>query len=182
MNINLLQTWLHFYSHESNFRVATYHIRSPHESLVKFSGSNHASFVSVDQERIALGTEDGLFVVEVTRDGESRTQTDRQPSVIRTLTSVFVSPVIVRAADSKKVYQIDLIPKEKTIALLCGRNRQVHLHPWEVLEGAESIFDVKMADTKNCQALTTGVLRPGGPACLLAAVKRQVRLSHWGFQ
>uniref|UniRef100_A0A673AAE6 non-specific serine/threonine protein kinase n=1 Tax=Sphaeramia orbicularis TaxID=375764 RepID=A0A673AAE6_9TELE len=104
----------------------------------------------LDRERIVLGTEDGLFVVEVTRD------------------------VIVRAADSKKVYQIDLIPKEKILALLCGRNRHVHLHPWGVLEGAESSFDIKLADTKGCQALTTGVLRPGGPACLLAAVKRQV--------
>ncbi|XP_028252583.1 serine/threonine-protein kinase MRCK beta isoform X4 [Parambassis ranga] len=105
----------------------------------------------LDRERIALGTEDGLFVVEVTRD------------------------VIVRAADSKKVYQIDLIPKEKIIALLCGRNRQVHLYPWGVLEGAESTFDIKLTETKGCQALTTGVLRPGGPACLLAAVKRQVQ-------
>ncbi|XP_059212054.1 serine/threonine-protein kinase MRCK beta isoform X1 [Centropristis striata] len=104
----------------------------------------------LDQERIALGTEDGLFVVEVTRD------------------------VIVRAADSKKVYQIDLIPKEKIIALLCGRNRHVHLHPWGALDGAEPAFDIKLAETKGCQALTTGVLRPGGPACLLAAVKRQV--------
>ncbi|CAK6984445.1 serine/threonine-protein kinase MRCK beta isoform X4, partial [Scomber scombrus] len=103
------------------------------------------------RERVVLGTEDGLFVVEVTRD------------------------VIVRAADSKKVYQIDLIPKEKTVALLCGRNRQVHLHSWGVLEGAESSFDVKLTDTKGCSALTTGVLRPGGPACLLAAVKRQVQ-------
>ncbi|XP_071323488.1 serine/threonine-protein kinase MRCK beta isoform X6 [Trachinotus anak] len=105
----------------------------------------------LDRERIALGTEDGLFVVEVTRD------------------------VIVRAVDSKKVYQIDLIPKEKIIVLLCGRNRQVHLHSWGVLEGAESAFDIKMTETKGCQALTTGVLRPGGPACLLAAVKRQVQ-------
>uniref|UniRef100_A0A4W6EH39 non-specific serine/threonine protein kinase n=1 Tax=Lates calcarifer TaxID=8187 RepID=A0A4W6EH39_LATCA len=105
----------------------------------------------LDRERIALGTEDGLFVVEVTRD------------------------VIVRAVDSKKVYQIDLIPKEKIIALLCGRNRHVHLHSWGVLEGAEPAFDIKLADTKGCQALTTGLLRPGGPACLLAAVKRQVQ-------
>uniref|UniRef100_UPI0037E78A70 serine/threonine-protein kinase MRCK beta isoform X5 n=1 Tax=Semicossyphus pulcher TaxID=241346 RepID=UPI0037E78A70 len=104
----------------------------------------------LDRERIALGTEDGLFVVEVTRD------------------------VIVRAADSKKVYQIDLIPKEKIIALLCGRNRYIHLHPWGALEGAETSFDIKLTETKGCQALTTGVLRPGGPACLLAAVKRQV--------
>uniref|UniRef100_A0A3B4UXS7 non-specific serine/threonine protein kinase n=1 Tax=Seriola dumerili TaxID=41447 RepID=A0A3B4UXS7_SERDU len=105
----------------------------------------------LDRERIALGTEDGLFVIEVTRD------------------------VIVRAVDSKKVYQIDLIPKDKIIALLGGRNRQVHLHPWGVLDGAEPAFDFKLTDTKGCQALTTGVLRPGGPACLLAAVKRQVQ-------
>ncbi|XP_065820000.1 serine/threonine-protein kinase MRCK beta isoform X6 [Labrus bergylta] len=105
----------------------------------------------LDRERIVLGTEDGLFVVEVTRD------------------------VIVRAADSKKVYQIDLIPKEKIIALLCGRNRHVHLHAWGALEGAESSFDIKLTETKGCQALTTGVLRPGGPACLLASVKRQVQ-------
>ncbi|XP_068609872.1 serine/threonine-protein kinase MRCK beta [Brachionichthys hirsutus] len=104
----------------------------------------------LDPERVALGTEDGLFVVEVTRD------------------------VIVRATDSKKVYQIDLIPKEKIVALLCGRNRYVHLHPWGALDGAESAFDDKLPETKGCQAITTGVLRPGGPACLLAAVKRQV--------
>uniref|UniRef100_A0AAZ3SXQ1 non-specific serine/threonine protein kinase n=1 Tax=Oncorhynchus tshawytscha TaxID=74940 RepID=A0AAZ3SXQ1_ONCTS len=104
----------------------------------------------VDRERIALGTEEGLFVVEVTRD------------------------VIVRAADCKKVHQIELIPKQKMVALLCGRNRHVHLHPWGALEGAESAFDIKLTETKGCQALTTGVLHPGGPACLLAAIKRQV--------
>lgn len=84
--------------------------------------------------------------------------------------------MILRAADSKKVYQIDLIPKEKIIVLLCGRNRHVHLHPWGILEGAEPAFDIKLTETKGCQALTTGVLRPGGPACLLAAVKQKVKI------
>ncbi|XP_049613685.1 serine/threonine-protein kinase MRCK beta isoform X1 [Syngnathus scovelli] len=104
----------------------------------------------LDRERIALGTEDGLFVVEVTRD------------------------VIVRAADSRKVYQMELIPKERMFALLCGRNRTVHLHPWELLDGSEAAFDIKLTETKGCQALTAGLLRPGGPTCLMAAVKRQV--------
>uniref|UniRef100_A0A6Q2YZQ2 non-specific serine/threonine protein kinase n=1 Tax=Esox lucius TaxID=8010 RepID=A0A6Q2YZQ2_ESOLU len=90
----------------------------------------------IDRERIALGTEEGLFVVEVTRD------------------------VIVRAADCKKVHQIELIPREKMLALLCGRNRHVHLNPWGVLEGAEGTFDIKLTETKGCQALTTGVLPP----------------------
>uniref|UniRef100_A0A8P4K771 non-specific serine/threonine protein kinase n=1 Tax=Dicentrarchus labrax TaxID=13489 RepID=A0A8P4K771_DICLA len=95
------------------------------------------------------------------------------PIIKTTLSAALL--VIVRAADSKKVYQIDLIPKEKIIALLCGRNRHVHLHGWGALEGAESAFDIKLTETKGCQALTTGLLRPGGPACLLAAVKRQVQ-------
>lgn len=86
--------------------------------------------------------------------------------------------MIVRAADCKKVQQIELIPKEKMVALLCGRNRHVHLHPWGALEGVEATFDIKLTETKGCQALVTGTLRPGGPACLLAAVKRQVRDGH----
>ncbi|XP_067240956.1 serine/threonine-protein kinase MRCK beta isoform X5 [Chanodichthys erythropterus] len=104
----------------------------------------------VDRERIVLGTEDGLFVVEITRD------------------------VIVRAADCKRVCQIELIPKEKMVALLSGRNRHVHLYPWVALEGAEGGVDIKLTETKGCQTMTIGTLRPGGPACLLAGVKRQV--------
>ncbi|TRY99921.1 hypothetical protein DNTS_020227 [Danionella cerebrum] len=104
----------------------------------------------LDRERILLGTEDGLFVVEITRD------------------------VIVRAADCKRVCQIELIPKEKMVALLSGRNRHVHLFPWAALEGVEGCTDVKLSDTRGCQAMTIGSLRPGGPACLLAGVKRQV--------
>ncbi|XP_077075903.1 serine/threonine-protein kinase MRCK beta isoform X1 [Siphateles boraxobius] len=104
----------------------------------------------LDRERIILGTEDGLFVVELTRD------------------------IIVRAADCKRVCQIELIPKEKMVALLSGRNRHVHLYAWAALEGAEGGFDTKLTETKGCQAMTIGTLRPGGPACLLAGVKRQV--------
>ncbi|XP_064195674.1 serine/threonine-protein kinase MRCK beta-like isoform X1 [Anguilla rostrata] len=104
----------------------------------------------VDRERVALGTEDGLYVIEVNKD------------------------VIVRATDSKKVQQIELIPKERLVVLLCGRNRHVHLHPWGALEGAEAAFDIKLAETKGCQALAAGCPRPGAPSCLLAGVKRLV--------
>uniref|UniRef100_A0A672PHW9 non-specific serine/threonine protein kinase n=1 Tax=Sinocyclocheilus grahami TaxID=75366 RepID=A0A672PHW9_SINGR len=104
----------------------------------------------VDRERIALGTEEGLFVVEITRD------------------------VIVRAADCKRICQIELMPKEKMVALLSGRNRHVHLYPWAALEGADVNCEAKLTETKGCQAMTIGTLRPGGPACLLAGVKRQV--------
>ncbi len=82
--------------------------------------------------------------------------------------------VIVRAADCKRVCQIELMPKEKMVALLSGRNRHVYLYPWVVLEGADVNSDAKLTETKGCQAMTIGTLRPGGPACLLAGVKRQV--------
>ncbi|KAG5846891.1 hypothetical protein ANANG_G00119790 [Anguilla anguilla] len=107
----------------------------------------------VDRERVALGTEDGLYVIEVNKD------------------------VIVRATDSKKVQQIELIPKERLVVLLCGRNRHVHLHPWGALEGAEAAFDVKLAETKGCQALAAGAparrpLLPAGGRQAAGAVLR----------
>ncbi|XP_055005106.1 serine/threonine-protein kinase MRCK beta-like [Boleophthalmus pectinirostris] len=105
----------------------------------------------LDRERVVLGTEEALFVVELTRD------------------------VIVRACDTKKVLQVELVPRENLLVLVCGRTKQVHLQPWQVLDGSESSFDVKLTETKGCQALTTGTLRPGGASCLVTAAKRQVQ-------
>uniref|UniRef100_A0A4W3J4K7 non-specific serine/threonine protein kinase n=1 Tax=Callorhinchus milii TaxID=7868 RepID=A0A4W3J4K7_CALMI len=104
----------------------------------------------IDRERIALGTEEGLYAIELTRD------------------------MIVRAADCKKVYQIELIPKEKLIVLICGRNRHVHFYPWAAFDGSETSFDIKLAETKGCHTMTTGYLRHGIASCLFVAVKRQV--------
>ncbi|XP_072318245.1 serine/threonine-protein kinase MRCK beta isoform X2 [Eucyclogobius newberryi] len=105
----------------------------------------------LDRERVVLGTEEALFVVELTRD------------------------VIVRASDTKRIHQVELVPRENLLVLVCGRTKQVHLQSWSALDGAESSFDVKLTETKGCQALTTGTLRPGGASCLVTAVKRQVQ-------
>nr|XP_033806736.1 serine/threonine-protein kinase MRCK beta isoform X2 [Geotrypetes seraphini] len=104
----------------------------------------------IDQDRIAIGTEEGLYVIELTRD------------------------VIVRAADCKKVYQIELVPKEKIIVLICGRNHHVHLYPWASLDGSESSLDVKLQETKGCQFIATGTLKKFSSTCLFVAVKRQI--------
>ncbi|XP_078418547.1 serine/threonine-protein kinase MRCK beta isoform X1 [Cetorhinus maximus] len=104
----------------------------------------------IDRERIALGTEEGLFAVELTRD------------------------MIVRAADCKKVYQIELIPKENLIVLICGRNRHVHFYPWAAFDGPETTFDIKLTETKGCQTMVSGSLRQGIVSALFVAVKRQV--------
>ncbi|XP_023561379.1 serine/threonine-protein kinase MRCK beta isoform X2 [Octodon degus] len=104
----------------------------------------------VDGDRIAVGLEEGLYVIEVTRD------------------------VIVRAADCKKVHQIELAPREKIVILLCGRNHHVHLFPWSTLDGAEGSFDIKLPETKGCQLLATATLRKSSSTCLFVAVKRLI--------
>ncbi|KAM8921649.1 serine/threonine-protein kinase MRCK beta isoform 2-T2 [Pelodytes ibericus] len=104
----------------------------------------------VDRDRIAVGTEEGLYVIEVTRD------------------------VIVRAADCKKVYQIELVPKEKIVVLVCGRNHHVHLFPWSSLDGSEGSFDIKLPESKGCQFIATGTLKKSSASCLFVAVKRQI--------
>uniref|UniRef100_A0A8D2MDU6 Serine/threonine-protein kinase MRCK alpha n=1 Tax=Zonotrichia albicollis TaxID=44394 RepID=A0A8D2MDU6_ZONAL len=103
----------------------------------------------IDHERIALGNEEGLFVVHVTKDE------------------------IIRVGDNKKVHQIELIPSEQLIAVISGRNRHVRLFPMAALDGRETDF-YKLAETKGCQAVVSGHVRHGALTCLCVAMKRQV--------
>ncbi|XP_062980211.1 serine/threonine-protein kinase MRCK alpha isoform X3 [Elgaria multicarinata webbii] len=103
----------------------------------------------IDHERIALGNEEGLFVVHVTKDE------------------------IIRVGDSKKVHQIELIPNEQLIAVISGRNRHVRLFPMAALDGRETDF-YKLAETKGCQTIVSGQVRHGALTCLCVAMKRQV--------
>ncbi|XP_074078938.1 serine/threonine-protein kinase MRCK alpha isoform X3 [Macrotis lagotis] len=103
----------------------------------------------IDHERIALGNEEGLFVVHVTKDE------------------------IIRVGDNKKVHQIELIPNEQLIAVISGRNRHVRLFPMSALDGRETEF-FKLAETKGCQTIASGQVRHGALTCLCVAMKRQV--------
>ncbi|KAM4786362.1 serine/threonine-protein kinase MRCK alpha isoform 8-T9 [Cyanocitta cristata] len=103
----------------------------------------------IDHERIALGNEEGLFVVHVTKDE------------------------IIRVGDNKKVHQIELIPSEQLIAVISGRNRHVRLFPVAALDGRETEF-YKLAETKGCQSIVSGHVRHGALTCLCVAMKRQV--------
>uniref|UniRef100_A0A8D0GMQ1 CDC42 binding protein kinase alpha n=1 Tax=Sphenodon punctatus TaxID=8508 RepID=A0A8D0GMQ1_SPHPU len=103
----------------------------------------------IDHERIALGNEEGLFVVHVTKDE------------------------IIRVGDNKKVHQIELIPNEQLIAVISGRNRHVRLFPMAALDGRETDF-YKLAETKGCQTIVSGQVRHGALTCLCVAMKRQV--------
>ncbi|KFO56162.1 Serine/threonine-protein kinase MRCK beta, partial [Corvus brachyrhynchos] len=136
--------------HKNRLRNQVVHIpQEAYDSTLPLIKTSLAAAI-VDRDRIAIGSEEGLYVIEVTRD------------------------VIVRAADCKKVYQIELAPKEKIIILICGRNHHVHLYPWASLDGSEGNFDIKLAETKGCQLITTGTLKKSSSTCLFVAVKRQV--------
>ncbi|KAJ7400083.1 Serine/threonine-protein kinase MRCK beta [Pitangus sulphuratus] len=136
--------------HKNRLRNQVVHIpQEAYDSTLPLIKGSLAAAI-VDRDRIAIGSEEGLYVIEVTRD------------------------VIVRAADCKKVYQIELAPKEKIIILICGRNHHVHLYPWASLDGSEGNFDIKLAETKGCQLITTGTLKKSSSTCLFVAVKRQV--------
>ncbi|KAK6489638.1 serine/threonine-protein kinase MRCK alpha-like [Huso huso] len=103
----------------------------------------------IDHERIALGNEEGLFVVHVTKDE------------------------IIRVGDNKKVHQIELIPSEQLMAVISGRNRHVRLFPMSALDGRETDF-YKLVETKGCQTIVSGQVRHGALTCLCVAMKRQV--------
>ncbi|XP_034274417.1 serine/threonine-protein kinase MRCK beta isoform X2 [Pantherophis guttatus] len=136
--------------HKNKLRNQVIHIpQEAYDSTLPLIKTSLAATI-IDRDRIAIGSDEGLYVIEVTRD------------------------VIVRAADCKKVYQIELVPKEKIIVLICGRNHHVHLYPWSSLDGSESSFDVKLPETKGCQFITTGVLKKSSLPSLFVAVKRQI--------
>ncbi|XP_028996108.1 serine/threonine-protein kinase MRCK alpha isoform X3 [Betta splendens] len=103
----------------------------------------------IDHERVALGNEEGLFVIHVTKDE------------------------IIRVGDNKKVHQIDLIPQEQLLAVISGRNRHVRLLPSQALDGRET-ESYKLTDTKNSNIIVSGPIRNGSLTCLCVALKRQI--------
>ncbi|KAM9703884.1 serine/threonine-protein kinase MRCK alpha isoform 3-T3 [Menidia menidia] len=103
----------------------------------------------IDHERVALGNEEGVFVIHVTKDE------------------------IIRVGDSKKVYHIDLIPQEQLLAVISGRNRHVRLIPTQALDGRE-IESQKLQETKGCQTIASGLVRNGSLTCLCVAMKSKI--------
>uniref|UniRef100_A0A673VMG3 Serine/threonine-protein kinase MRCK alpha n=1 Tax=Salmo trutta TaxID=8032 RepID=A0A673VMG3_SALTR len=103
----------------------------------------------IDHERVALGNEEGLYVIHVTKDE------------------------MIRVGDNKKVHHIDLVPQEQLLAVISGRNRHVRLFPMAALDGRE-MDSYKLAETKGCTALVSGSIRNNSFTCLCVAMKRQV--------
>nr|KAF6395095.1 CDC42 binding protein kinase alpha [Rousettus aegyptiacus] len=140
---------LHKILKKNKFRDrAVYVPKEAYDSTLPLIKTTQAAAI-IDHERIALGNEEGLFVVHVTKDE------------------------IIRVGDNKKIHQIELIPNDQLVAVISGRNRHVRLFPMSALDGRETDF-YKLAETKGCQTITSGKVRHGALTCLCVAMKRQV--------
>nr|XP_039247827.1 serine/threonine-protein kinase MRCK alpha-like isoform X1 [Styela clava] len=107
----------------------------------------------IDRDRIAIGNEEGLYVIELRTDE------------------------IVKVGDAKKVHAIEVLPKAQLVAVISGRNKHVRLHTWGALDG--SMHDdtaIKIEDTKACTALCSGTVRQGTTSCLCVAMKKHVNV------
>jgi serine/threonine-protein kinase MRCK len=128
-------------------------------SIIK--NSNALSGCLIDRDRMVIGTDDGLFCVDLDRDE------------------------ICRIGDGKKIHQVEYIPEEQLMVVLAGKQRQMRLIPVKALDQPAETEWIKVADTKSCIVFAIGVMRTGstissqssggqGSYCLCVAVKRQV--------
>ncbi|XP_062716809.1 serine/threonine-protein kinase Genghis Khan isoform X3 [Aedes albopictus] len=108
------------------------------------------SALIIDPDRILLGTEDGLFCLDLDRSE------------------------IARIGESKKVYQLWYIAEEQLLAILCGKQRHLRLLPIRALE-ATDVEWIKVAESKNCITACTGIIERGPQPvfCIVIALKRQ---------
>ncbi|XP_062938904.1 serine/threonine-protein kinase MRCK alpha isoform X15 [Cynocephalus volans] len=140
---------LHKILKKNKFRDRSVYVpKEAYDSTLPLIKTTQAAAI-IDHERIALGNEEGLFVVHVTKDE------------------------IIRVGDNKKIHQVELIPNDQLVAVISGRNRHVRLFPMSALDGRETDF-YKLAETKGCQTITSGRVHHGAVTCLCVAMKRQV--------
>lgn len=103
----------------------------------------------VDLERILIGTDDGLYCVEL----------DRYE--------------VVRVGESKKVINIWYLNEEQLLMVLCGKQRSIRLIPIRALE-ASDVEWIKVLESKYCITACTGLIRraPQNIYCFVIALKR----------
>lgn len=78
------------------------------------------------------------------------------------------------------MHHVDLILQEQLLAVISGRNRHVRLFPTQALDGRET-ESYKLAETKGCQTIVSGLVRNGSLTCLCVAMKRQIICYEVGF-
>ncbi|XP_020823967.1 LOW QUALITY PROTEIN: serine/threonine-protein kinase MRCK gamma [Phascolarctos cinereus] len=103
----------------------------------------------IDQERLALGTEEGLYVIHLhTND-------------------------IFQVGECKRVQRLAVSQPAGLLAALCGRGPSIRLFALDELESGE-VAGAKIAESRGCQSLAAGRVLQASTAVLCVAVKRQV--------
>ncbi|CAL1272600.1 unnamed protein product [Larinioides sclopetarius] len=121
-------------------------------SIVK----NALSAAIIDRERIVLGTEEGLYCVDLDREGIQK---------------------IARIGDGKKISQIEYVPEEQLLIAVSGKQRHIRLIPVGALDGHDVDW-IKVVDTKGCLTFDTACYSQGCSSnyVFCIALKRQVVL------
>ncbi|XP_046676035.1 serine/threonine-protein kinase Genghis Khan isoform X4 [Homalodisca vitripennis] len=111
---------------------------------------NAMSGAIIDPDRLVIGTEEGLFCLDLDRSE------------------------IARVGEGKKIYQLEYVVEEQLLVLLSGKQRHLRLIPVRALDG-DDVEWIKVAETKGCITFTTGVMHrtPQLAYCLCVAIKRQ---------
>ncbi|XP_040604851.1 serine/threonine-protein kinase MRCK gamma isoform X4 [Mesocricetus auratus] len=103
----------------------------------------------IDQKRLALGTEEGLFVIHLHSND------------------------IFQVGDCRRVQRLTVSSAAGLLVVLCGRGPSVRLFALAELENAE-VSGVKIPESRGCQALAAGRILQARTPVLCVAVKRQV--------
>ncbi|XP_021494085.1 serine/threonine-protein kinase MRCK gamma isoform X2 [Meriones unguiculatus] len=103
----------------------------------------------IDQERLALGTEEGLFVIHLHSND------------------------IFQVGDCRRVQRLTVSSAAGLLVVLCGRGPSVRLFALADLENAE-VAGAKIPESRGCQTLAAGRILQARTPVLCVAVKRQV--------
>ncbi|XP_067120003.1 serine/threonine-protein kinase Genghis Khan-like isoform X5 [Centruroides vittatus] len=125
---------------------------------------NALSAAVIDYERFALGTEEGLYCIDLDCE-DSKLLTLPAPALIK----------ISKVGDGKKISQIEYIAEEQLLIVIAGKQRHLKLIPVGALDGLEVEW-IKVTDTKGCIAFCTVCLCKGSVSTyvICVAFKRQV--------
>ncbi|XP_060106222.1 serine/threonine-protein kinase MRCK gamma [Heteronotia binoei] len=103
----------------------------------------------IDRDRIALGTEDGLFLIHLRTND------------------------VLQIGDCRRVQLLLVSPQAQLLSVLCGKNHSVRIFSWAELETPEAM-GTKVVEAKSCQAVVTGLICRSTTPVLCMACKRQV--------
>ncbi|KAG1683509.1 Serine/threonine-protein kinase MRCK alpha [Nymphon striatum] len=132
----------------------------PHRAIFQAKGildntltiiKNALSAIIIDPDRIVLGTEEGLYCIDLDKDE------------------------FAKIGEGKKIYEMKHIGEEQILIVIAGKQRYIRLIPIGALDSHEVEW-IKVSETKGCSTFCIGQLHrsPSKSYCFCVAVKRQI--------